>query len=177
MNDGDILALERTRHQTLPFFAAAPDSLARSYASGKWSMRGFLLHLVDCESVYLDRLRRLIADTHPLLWNFDENRWAERLDHPDRSLAVAATLFTATRDAVIELVRLAPAETWARVGVHSEAGRRSIGQIVANIHQHNDHHLSQLRAIAAGESWQPRHAPFFSLTEPPVGRDVKKRKR
>jgi hypothetical protein len=155
MSDAIIDNLVRAKNETVGFFTHHGEVLDRSYAPGKWSMRQLLLHLVDCEGVYLDRARRLIADATPQLLAFDENRWAQQLFYDRRSLAVARAQYVADRDALIELARLAPPEALARAGVHSEAGRVTMGEILDKGQRHNHHHLEQLRAIATGYSWAP----------------------
>ncbi len=152
----DIAALERTRERTLPYFRADAAALARSYAPRKWTLRQFLLHLADCEGVMLDRLRRILAEDHPLLLVFDENRWSERLFPGRRDLRTAETLFAATRAAVIELATLCPSELHERAGTHSVKGTRSFAEIVCFVHQHHEHHLGQIVAIAEDRAWVPR---------------------
>ncbi len=152
----DLAALERTRDRTLPYFRADPTALARSYAPGKWTLRQFLLHLVDCEGVMLDRLRRILAEDQPLLLVFDENRWSERLFPERRDLGAAAELFAATRAAVIELTTLCPSELHARSGTHSVKGTRSFAEIVRFVHHHHEHHLDQMVALVENRPWIPR---------------------
>ncbi len=160
-----IRELERTRDVTLPYFTMSEDVLSRSYAPGKWNLRQFLLHLADCEGVFVDRMRRVLAEDRPLLMKFDENRWAG-LFPERRSLAIAANAFRACRESVIELARLAPAEITTRVGVHSGEGLRSFAQLLEKSWQHNAHHLTQIEAIVAGKPWQPRATPYAMLAEP-----------
>ncbi len=155
MND-DLAALARTRDQTLPYFGADPAMQARRYAPGKWTLRQFLLHTVDCEGVLLDRLRRVLAEEQPLLLAFDENRWNDRLFSDQRDLRAAEALFVATRAAVIELATLCPPELHGRTGTHSVKGTRTFAGLVRFIHQHNAHHVEQIAAIAAGRPWTPR---------------------
>lgn len=152
----DLAELRRTGDATLPYFAADPAALARSYAPGKWTMRQFLIHLVDGECVFLDRVRRLIADQEPLLLAFDENRWAGQLFAMQRDLAAAGRLFAASRAALSELVALCPPALHGREGRHSERGTRTLAQVVRFVHQHNAHHLDQLAAIAADRPWTAR---------------------
>ncbi len=146
-------ALVATRDETLRALHSPPATLERSYAPGKWSMRQVLLHLVDAEGVLLDRLRRLAADDKPLLWAYDENLWVAELATSGRSLETAAALFAATRDAVIELSTLLPADRHGRAGIHSETGRTSFAAVLETVHRHNAHHLEQVRACAAGTQW------------------------
>lgn len=159
----DVSLLTATRDAVLRFYAAdAADAatLARSYAPGKWTMRELLLHLADAEAVLLDRLKRTLADDRPLLWAFDENRWQQQLFPAQRDLAVAGRLFAAAREATIELATLASPEQMGRIAVHNENGLRSFGQLLRATHEHAAHHLEQLRAIAAGQPWQPRPTTY-----------------
>ena len=145
--------LKRDRVVALTLFAADAALLARPYAPNKWSGRQVLLHLTDAISVQLDRLRRLQGDDKPLLWAFNQNHWAERLAYDQRDLRIAAALFSATLDAVIELAALIPAELYERQGIHSEIGRKTFAEVLAFIHHHNRHHLNQVQASVDGVTW------------------------
>jgi hypothetical protein len=150
-----IAKLERNRDETLPFFSLDAVVMSRSYAPGKWTARHILLHLVESEGVHLDRLRRTLAEAKPLLWAWDENRWAEGLFYDQRDLTIARDQFAADRAAIIELTRLAPPSIRERAAVHSEQGRRTFTQLIDTIHEHNAHHLRQLHAIATNQRWFP----------------------
>lgn len=145
--------LRRDRSDGLELFAADPAALARAYAPGRWSGRHVLLHLTDANGVLLDRLRRLQADAKPLLWAFDQDAWAEHLHYERRDLRLAAALFGATLDAITELAGLVPSERFDRAGIHSEIGRKTFAEVLAFIHQHNQHHLDQVRCAVQGKVW------------------------
>src|SRR5687768_8423482 len=57
-----ITELERTRDETLRYFALDDDALARTYGPGKWPVRFILLHLADAETVLFDRIRRVLSE-------------------------------------------------------------------------------------------------------------------
>jgi DinB superfamily len=145
--------LKRDRADALRYFAADGSILLRPYAPGKWTARMVLVHLADAVGVQYDRLRRLQADDKPLLWAFDQNRWATFLDYEHRDLVVASALFVANLDAVIELAQLVPADRFERSGIHSEAGRKTFGEVLAFVHWHNRHHLDQVEAAVAAKTW------------------------
>ncbi|MBA3708215.1 MAG: DinB family protein [Planctomycetes bacterium] len=148
-----LATLRRSGDDLVPFFAMEAAASGRAYAAGKWTAHQVLIHLADAETVFFDRLRRLAADEHPLLWAYDENRWADRLAYGQRSLVRAGALFAATRAAVIELIEVLPPDAWDRGGVHSEAGARSFAQVAGIIASHTTHHLAQVRAAADGRTW------------------------
>ena len=144
------------RDTLLPWFTR--DDLGRSYAPGKWTGHELLIHLADAEVVLLDRVRRLAADRKPLLWAFDQDDWVVALDYKRRSLATAATLFSATRNAIIELAEGFDSTALARGGVHSERGRMTLADALTGVVKHNRHHLGQIQAIAEGRTWDPSQA-------------------
>jgi uncharacterized damage-inducible protein DinB len=154
MQRSDAVALlDRAVAATVPFFAADAAVQARAYAPGKWTLRQVLLHLADCQVVYLDRLCRTAAEDKPLLLAFDENRWADRLAYADRDLALAGRLFAATSATIADLARRLPAEIDGRNAVHSEAGLHSFAEFLTWSAQHVAHHLEQVRAAAEGRTW------------------------
>jgi uncharacterized damage-inducible protein DinB len=159
----DVAALIANREAVAPFYAAEPTLLARSYAPGKWTLRQVLLHLADAEGVFLDRLKRALADDKPLLWAYDENRWQAHLFPDHRDLGTAGRCFASSREAIIELVTLASPGEQQRLAVHSENGRRSFVQLARMVHEHGAHHLEQIRAIAAGTAWTPRPSTYAGI--------------
>lgn len=145
--------LDCSRDQTLAAFHAPLAQLDRPYAPGKWTGRQMLLHIVDCETSFLDRLKRLLADPKPLLWALDPDAWNARLAFPTRSLTIAKTLFLAQRAAVHELLESVNEAEWSKLGVHSEAGKVSVREVATKVIAHNVHHLAQVEAAIAGRTW------------------------
>lgn len=145
--------LDESRDQTLAAFHAPLTQLDRAYAPGKWTGRQMLLHIVDCESAFLDRLKRLLADPKPLLWALEPNAWNARLAFPTRSLMLAKSLFIAQRAAIHELLESVNDAEWDKLGVHSEAGKMSVREVASKVVAHNVHHLAQVEAAIAGRTW------------------------
>jgi len=148
-------ALLRNRSDMLALFSRAAQApwLDRPYAPGKWTARQVLFHVADTESVILDRLRRGVADTKPLLWAFDQDEWAKHLAVPQRSLPLAAALFAACRDTIIDLGNAVEPQRFERSAVHSERGKLRCGDWFELAVKHAAHHVEQVEAIAAGRAW------------------------
>ena len=151
-----IQNLKDTMHETLRFYDMPAPLMKKSYGAGKWTLRQLLVHLSDAETVLLDRLRRLASEKKPVLMAFDENDWAKGLFYKQRDLNLARQQFETARRNIIELARALPRRIDKNVGTHSQAGTRTFGQILKMCASHNDHHLEQLRAIAAGKKWKPK---------------------
>lgn len=111
-------------------------------APGKWSPREIVAHLADCEVVFAFRLRQTLAEEHPVLQPFDQDRWAERYAAYD--LASALALFEATRVWNLRLIEAATAEDKARVVTHPERGTMTFQTIVETMAGHDRNHLLQI---------------------------------
>jgi hypothetical protein len=142
-------------HQVLPYFDQCDAVLKKRYAPGKWSVREILVHLADTETVLLDRLRRLAAENNPTLMAFDQDKWAGALFYGKRDLGVARQQYESARRSIIEMIRNLKPSVDKRAGMHSEAGRRTFGAVLATVLSHNQHHLKQIQAAAAGRTWKP----------------------
>ena len=151
----DLAALHASRARVLALFAdpAAP-GLERPYAPGKWTGREVLLHIADTEAVILERVRRSLAEPQPVLWTFDQDEWTRHLAR-GRDLRLAAALFTAARDSIIEIAGLVDPARLERPVVHTAIGRMRAGDWINAAAGHADHHIAQAEAAVAGRDWMP----------------------
>ena len=139
-----ILKLESMRDRTLRYFDLSDDELARTYAPGKWSVRFILHHLADAESVLSDRIRRTISEPRQVLWAFDQDAWATRLDYAQMPLDLSRRIFDATRAGIIHLARQHYDKSGHLEFVHSETGVRTLKNEFDKVVAHNEHHLNQI---------------------------------
>ena len=125
--DGGLILVQAAANLTLDQAQAHP-------VSGTWSLAELFAHLVDCDLVLADRMKRVIAEDNPTLAAFSENDWLDRLHSTQMPVADAAALFAANR-------------LWMALIV------------VRSIH-HLDHHLGFLYAKRAklGVAIYPRYA-------------------
>ncbi|MEZ4632787.1 MAG: DinB family protein [Deinococcales bacterium] len=147
MSDIEILVggLEQTHQQTLTYFALDDQSLEKSYAPNKWSVRYILHHLADAESVLYDRVRRVISTGKQVIWAFDQDAWANRLDYQNRPMSVSKGIYMSIRQGVIYQAR-AHYETLGQLEfVHSETGLRTLKDEFDKIVWHNERHLEQIK--------------------------------
>lgn len=123
---------------------------------GTWSIQQIVLHLADCEQVYADRMKRIIAEENPTLQGFDQNKWVAGLFYEEQSAEDAVALVELTRRQMARVLRSLPEEAFERSGTHSEYGVRSLAQLVDGACKHLDHHLKfvhQKRAAMGKEMW------------------------
>ncbi|HWE37426.1 MAG TPA: DinB family protein, partial [Isosphaeraceae bacterium] len=137
-----------------------PEQLTAKPGPGAWSTAELAAHLLDCDLVFADRMKRIIAEKRPTLVAFDEQAWLDRLGSAAMPADEAAALFAANRRWMARVLRARPEADFARVGEHSEAGPITLAEVVAKAAGHVDHHLTFLYAKRAnlGLSIYPRYA-------------------
>jgi len=138
--------LERTRNETLGFFALDDEELERQYGPAKWSVRELLHHLSDAETVLFDRIRRVISERRPVIWAFDQDAWARGLGYSDRPLELSRDVYRATRDSIVYYVKLHYRASATVEFVHSETGVRTLKDEFEKVALHNEHHLIHIRS-------------------------------
>jgi uncharacterized damage-inducible protein DinB len=117
---------------------------------GTWSIQQIVVHLLDTELVFADRIKRVIAHDNPPLAAFDESRYVATLHYELWTMDDALTMFELNRKNLAKLVRVLPEETFERGGLHSEMGQMRLGQMIPRMVEHFTHHLKfihQKRAL------------------------------
>jgi uncharacterized damage-inducible protein DinB len=126
---------------------------------GAWSIAEVVAHIVDCDLVFADRMKRVIAEENPPLSAFDENAWAARLFYQEIEVTESVSLLAANRRALGAILRRLSDADFARHGTHSEAGKVTLADLLAKAVNHVDHHLRFLYAKRAqlGVALPPRY--------------------
>ena len=141
-----IQQLEETRDKTLRFFTLNERELARTYAPDKWPVRFILHHLADSETVFFDRIRRVLSEPRQVLWVMDQDAWAKGLDYSRVPLDISRRVYEAVRNAIIYYTRLHYHQSGHLEFVHSVDGVRTLKDEFNKVASHNQHHLGQIEA-------------------------------
>src|SRR5262245_51677428 len=138
--------LATTRDETLRYFGLAETDLARTYGAEKWSVRFILHHLADAETVFYDRIRRVLSEPRQVLWVFDQDAWAKGLDYSRVPLELSRHVYESVRRAVIYYAGQYYETDGHLEFVHSVTGVRTLKDEFNKVASHNAHHLAQIRA-------------------------------
>jgi hypothetical protein len=92
-----ITLLEDTRSETLKYFELSDPDLDRTYGPCKWPVRFLLHHLTDSETVFYDRICRVLSEPRQVLWVYDEHAWAKGLDYARKPLQLARPVYESLR--------------------------------------------------------------------------------
>ena len=144
--------LERTRDETLRYFSLTTGDLARTYAPGKWSVGYILHHLCDSETVFLDRIHRVLSEPRPVIWVMDQDAWARGLDYARVPLAISRNVYEAVRNAIIYYAGVHYERSGDLEWVHSVDGVRTLRQEFDKVADHNENHLKQIRTALGRNS-------------------------
>ena len=108
-------------------------------------------HLADLEREgYGERIRRLRAETDPLLPDFDGARIAKERSYREKSVAEGLAAFAAARAENLRLLRAAPPEAWARAGRQEGVGPVTLADVPRMMCEHDDSHRAELAALLGG---------------------------
>ncbi len=147
------------REQLIAQYAAGYDEVAKALQGfpsgglaahpvpGKWSAAEIVHHLADSESVSAQRLRKLLAEAHPVIHGYDQEAYAVKLRYNVREIGPALEAFRAARATTLQLLPALTDADWMREGWHTESGRYSAEtwlRIYA-VHAHN--HAAQIRRL------------------------------
>lgn len=118
------------------------EQLLAQPVAGKWSTHQCVCHIADFEPVYLDRIKRVIAQEEPTMFGGDPDLFAARLFYDARDTAAELQLIAACRVHLGAILKqLAPAD-FQRKGIHNEAGPLTLEKLLRNVTNHIPHHIA-----------------------------------
>jgi uncharacterized damage-inducible protein DinB len=122
----------------------SPEDLVARPGPGKWSILELVIHLVDSDSISIDRMKRMLTEDNPSLLYADETAYVDRLFPHEHSLEDALTLFEVGRRQFARVLRHLPDEAFQRGGTHNRRGEVRVGAMVEDYIEHVNYHLKFL---------------------------------
>lgn len=114
---------------------------------GKWSACEIVHHLADSEMTSALRLRRLLAEKHPVIHGYDQEAYAARLRYTERDMLPALEAFRAARATSAQLLATMSDKDWTREGWHTESGRYTPETWLEIYAVHAHEHARQIRRL------------------------------
>ena len=109
---------------------------------GQWSTLEVLCHLADAESVFADRVKRILAEDNPPLPFADPKLFAPALAYTQRDAEVELDMIDVTRRQLVTILAAVPADDLLRTGLHSTEGLVTARQVVEKAVRHLRHHAT-----------------------------------
>lgn len=147
------------REQLIAQYADGPQEVALSIEGfpenlltahplpGKWSACEIVQHLADSEMASALRLRKLLTEEWPVIYGYDQDTYAARLNYNERNMAPAMQAFTGARAATAQLFARMTDEDWKREGWHTEHGRYTPEDWLRIYAAHAHNHAAQIRRL------------------------------
>jgi hypothetical protein len=142
----DVLAaLERQPAELAALLATVPPDRERyRYAPGKWTIRGVVGHVLDAERVFGYRALCIARGEKASLPAFEEDDYAARARHDDRTIASLVEELSILRKSHVLMLRHVDDEAWTRFGSANAlpVTPRALAYILVG---HPRHHMAVLR--------------------------------
>ena len=125
------------------------DQLTARPFPGKWTAAEIVHHLADSETQSGTRLRKLLAEPHPVLQAYDQEEWTRQLHYNERSFEPALLAFRAARETTAQLLDVMSEADWRKLGWHSEAGSYHSERWLEIYAEHAHGHAAQIARLKA----------------------------
>ena len=127
------------------FANCAPSELATSGPNGSFCPVEHVWHLADLErDGFAVRIRRLRAESHPQLPDFDGDLVAKEGNYKECSFESGIAAFRAARSSNISVFRNLAPEDWLHHGEQQGAGTVSLCDIPAMMAEHDEAHRMEI---------------------------------
>jgi uncharacterized damage-inducible protein DinB len=115
----------------------------------KWSIHEIIVHLADAEMIGVHRMKRVLAETNPMLTLYDQDGWARSLSYSELDAGQYLQLFRLLRESMLPVLKRAEEADWQRIGIHEEAGPLTLSQLLQRYVNHVRDHLAQMERVRA----------------------------
>lgn len=116
---------------------------------GKWTAAEIVHHLADSEMNSAIRLRKLLAEAHPVMQGYDQEVWAQQLHYQDRPIEPSLQAFRYARESTAQLFDHMSEADWRKLGWHSEAGSYHSERWLEIYADHAHGHAAQITRLKA----------------------------
>jgi uncharacterized damage-inducible protein DinB len=107
---------------------------------GRWSIQQIVIHLMDSDLIWTNRMKSIIAEDNPTILGYDESKFAASLFYEAQNAESAIGLLDLNRRQFTKVLRKLPDSSFSRTGMHNERGSITLGQSVQLMVEHIDHH-------------------------------------
>jgi len=126
-----------------------PARLTARLFPGKWTAAEIVHHLADSETQSAVRLRKLLAEAHPVIQGYDQDEWARALHYQSRPIEPSLQAFRYARETTLQLLEHMTEADWRKLGWHSESGSYHTERWLEIYADHAHGHAEQITRLKA----------------------------
>jgi uncharacterized damage-inducible protein DinB len=112
---------------------------------GQWSIQQIVIHLMDADLIWAERMKSILAEDHPRILGYDESKFAANLFYDKQDANLAVEILDLNRREFSKVPKKLPDSAFERTGEHSERGSITLAQSVGWMVEHIDHHIQFIR--------------------------------
>jgi hypothetical protein len=150
-------AIESIRQLPSTFRAAAAGfsekQLETPYRPGGWTVRQLIHHVADSHMNAYSRIRLALTEDWPIIFAYQESRWAELADGRSAPVETSFDLLDALHRRWVQLLLSLEEPDWKRGFTHPENGRQSVEQAAIIYDWHGRHHTAHITSLSARMGW------------------------
>ena len=124
------------------------------YRPGGWTVRQLVHHVADSHMNAYTRFRLALTENNPTIKPYAEADWAELPDARTMPVGVSLDLLDMMHERLVQLLRVTPAESFARTLNHPENGPMTIDALLGIYSWHGRHHAAHVTALRERMKWQ-----------------------
>ncbi len=145
-NDGNLLQhLKEIKIETDELISGlSKEQIIYRYSEGKWTIKDILVHLADCERIFIYRATRIARGDKTDLPGFDETLFASNANANNRQVESILKELEALRVSSILFIETLDEEALNRTGT-ANGYPMSTRLLVNHIYGHHRHHLNIIR--------------------------------
>ena len=117
--------------------------------TGKWTAAEIVHHLADSEMTSAIRIRKLLAESFPVIQAYDQERFAELMHYQERPIEPSLQAFRYARESTAQLFEHMSEADWRKLGWHSEAGSYHTERWLEIYAAHAHGHAGQIERLKA----------------------------
>jgi hypothetical protein len=140
--DTELFEALEQKDELIHFFEALPEHLHEfRYATGKWTPKQILQHLIDTERIFVNRALRFAREDYTELPGYDENHYADHCNSNQRTIQELLREFNIVRSSSILLYQSFSETAFTNIG-QASGGPFSVRAIPFILCGHQRHHLN-----------------------------------
>jgi len=146
-----IAGLTATPELVSTVVGGVDDTVAdRRPAPDRFTVREMVAHLAGWDTVWLERVRRMITEDEPVLPSWDPDVRAAENGYNDYPVAYWVECLSRNRSALVDFLNTLSAEDWERTGFRDGVGGCTVAEIAVMALGHDNGHQRQLVEMVRG---------------------------
>jgi DinB family protein len=119
------------------------------YRAGGWTVRQVIHHLADSHMNAFVRMKLILAEDHPTLKPYDQDKWAALPDGREGAVEPSLAILDGVHARMVRLLEDQPDAAWSRTAFHPERGEVTLERILEIYSDHGAHHLRKFAHLSA----------------------------